>query len=432
MPRFFRCPHIFLFTCLFVWVSPLAGSIFGQVFLGEKGPAFLTPPRDDPNFSLMGEFVGRVKNESNRNELWGLQIRAVGNDEFDAVAYRGGLPGQPKHRPDPVRMIGRRSGQLVVMSGGPWAVIVEPKLCRLIDFEGNSVGQLKRVRRRSSTMFAAPPEGGTVLFDGSDTQQFSHGNMTDEGLLTEGAQLNPMFQDFDLHVEFRLPYMPEADGQQRGNSGLYLQGRYECQVLDSFAQIPKIDGLGALYRIKPADLNMCFPPLVWQTYDVQFTAPRWGADGVKLRDARITSWINGIKVQDDVALSSKTGAGKPEGAFLSPIKIQDHGDPVRFRNIWIVDRGLTKSEFPQKPTKAEIQAAIRLQQKKKKQRAAKARKQRARLLKEKAREAAGEGDPAVSDNEVEVDKPVDDAQAGEDTSPKSPSGSDAETEGSLP
>jgi hypothetical protein len=332
----------------------------------------------------MGEFVGNVKSDEEKSQLLGLQIRSIGNDEFDAIAFYGGLPGQKKHQPEPIRMIGKRSGDFVVLSGGPWAIFVENNGCQILDREGTQVGKLKRIRRRSPTLYAQPPAGATVLFDGTNTDQFVTARMTDDGLLMEGANLKPMFQDFNLHIEFRLPYMPEADGQKRGNSGLYLQSRYECQVLDSFAQTPMINGCGALYQFREPDLNMCLPPLVWQTYDVHFTAPRWAADGSKIRDAHLSSWINGVKVQDNVALPNKTGAGKPEGAFLSPIKIQDHGDPVRFRNIWIVDRGLTTSEFPVKPSKAEVQVAIKAEQQKRRERA-KARKKAA--AKEKAEKA---------------------------------------------
>jgi hypothetical protein len=360
----------------------------------EKGPAFTEPPNDDPTYILMGEFAGVVKSTDEKPNLLGLQIRVIGEDQLDAVAFLGGLPGHKSHQPDPFRMIGKRSGEFVVLSGGPWAIIVEKNICRVIDRQGENVGQLKRIKRRSPTLFANPPEGATVLFDGTGTGQFVNAEMTTEGLLKEGADVKPMFQDFNLHIEFRLPYMPQADGQNRANSGLYLQSRYECQVLDSFAQTPKIDGCGALYRFKAPDLNMCFPPLVWQTYDVQFTAPRWNADGTKIRDARVTSWINGTKVQDDVALKNKTGAGKPEGPFLSPIKFQNHGDPVRFRNVWVVDRGLTTSEFPIVPSKEQVQSAIRAQQQKKRQQAQEARKRAA-----EAKQAAAEKAKAMAEEE---------------------------------
>ncbi len=337
-----------------------------------KGPAYTEPPTDDPNYQLIGEFIGPIstatedggeegesQGDKQQPELLGLQIRSIGGDEFQAMSFMGGLPGQDKHQPEPFRMIGRRSGDFVVLSGGPWAIFVEKDSCLLLDREGNKVGRLERTRRTSPTLGARPPKDSIVLFDGTNIDHFTNAQMTNEGLLMEGADLKPMFQDFNLHVEFRLPYMPEADGQARANSGLYLQSRYECQVLDSFALDPVFNGCGALYRFRKPDFNMCLPPLVWQSYDVQFTAPRWAADGSKIRDAHITSWINGVKVQDNVALPDKTGAGKEEEPILLPIRIQDHGDPVRFRNIWIVDRGLALGKFPIYPTKEELEAAAK-------------------------------------------------------------------------
>jgi hypothetical protein len=282
----------------------------------------------------------------------------------------GGLPGQDKHQPEPIRMIGRRSGDFVVLSGGPWAIFVEKDSCLLLDREGNKVGRLERTYRTSPTLGARPPKDSVVLFDGTNIDHFTNAQMTNEGLLMEGADLKPMFQDFNLHVEFRLPYMPEADGQARANSGLYLQSRYECQVLDSFALDPVFNGCGALYRFRKPDFNMCLPPLVWQSYDIQFTAPRWAADGSKIRDAHITSWVNGVKVQDNVALPDKTGAGNEEEPILLPIRIQDHGDPIRFRNIWIVDRGLAVGDFPVYPTKEELEAAAKAEEERKMKEAA--------------------------------------------------------------
>ncbi len=335
-------------------VTAAAGNLPAQ---NKKGPAHTEPPKNDPNFKLQGEFVGPVTVGENEYQPLGLQIRPVGGDQFEAVSFMGGLPGEKNHKPQPVKMIGRRSGDFVILSGGPWAIFVEPDHCLIVGREGNKVGRLDRVKRSSPTMGAAPPKGAVVLFDGKNVDQFSNATMTKDGLLMEGADLKPMFQDFDLHLEFRLPYMPIAQGQSRANSGVYLQSRYECQVLDSFAQDRMINGLGALYQFRKPDVNMCLPPLVWQTYDIHFTAPRWAADGTKLRDAHVTSWINGVKVQNNVALPNKTGAGKQEEPLLLPTRLQNHGDPVRFRNIWVIDRGLTPGiKFPVYPTKQEIEA----------------------------------------------------------------------------
>ena len=364
-----------------------------------KGPAYTEPPSDEPNYALMGEFIGPITSDGSEPELLGLQIRPVGGDDFDALSFLGGLPGQDKHKPEPIRMIGRRSGDFVVLSGAPWAIFVDKDSCLLLDREGNKVGSLERIQRTSPTLGARPPKDALVLFDGKSIDQFTNAQMTKDGLLMQGADLKPMFQDYNLHVEFRLPYMPEADGQARANSGLYLQSRYECQVLDSFALDPLFNGCGSLYRFKAPDLNMSFPPLVWQTYDVQLTAPRWAADGTKIRDAHVTSWVNGVKVQDNVAVPDKTGAGKPEEPVLLPTRFQDHGDPVRFRNIWVVDRGLATGEFPVYPTKEELEAAAKAEQDKKEQeaKAAKKREEKAKQAKEKA---AAEKEKAKAEKEA--------------------------------
>ncbi|HUG67543.1 MAG TPA: DUF1080 domain-containing protein [Pirellulaceae bacterium] len=316
------------------------------------------PPENDPEYALLGEFVGPILIGENKYEPLALQIRPVGGGNFEALQYRGGLPGQKSHQPEAIRLIGRRSGDFVVMSGGPWAIFVEKNHCLLVDREGNHVGRLERVTRQSPTIGAKPPQDAIVLFDGTNTDQFSVAEMTPDGLLMQGADLKPMFQDFNLHVEFRLPYMPAATGQARGNSGLYLQSRYEVQVLDSFAEKPTFNGMGSLYRLREPDVNMCLPPLQWQAYDVVFTAPRWAADGSKVRNGRITAWLNGVKVQDDVELPNKTGAGQEESPTLLPIRLQNHKDPVRFRNIWLIDRGLTPvAKFPVYPSAGEEKAA---------------------------------------------------------------------------
>jgi hypothetical protein len=129
--------------------------------------------------------------------------------------------------------------------------------------------------------------------------------------------------------------MPHARGQGRGNSGVYIQQRYEVQILDSFGLDGANNECGGLYKQQAPALNMCFPPLSWQTYDITFIAARFDAAGKKLSDARITVLHNGEPIHWQYALKDKTGGGKVEGPEALPILFQDHGNPVSFRNIWI-------------------------------------------------------------------------------------------------
>jgi len=146
------------------------------------------------------------------------------------------------------------------------------------------------------------------------------------------------FKDFKLHIEFRTPFMPEARGQGRGNSGVYLQGRYEIQVLDSYGLEGRDNECGGIYQVGAPMVNMCLSPLQWQTYDITFQAPRFDASGNKTEDAVVTVVHNGVTIHDRRKLPGPTG-GAMDGNVAEPggIYLQDHGNPVRFRNIWLVE-----------------------------------------------------------------------------------------------
>ena len=297
-------------------------------------PGLIPDERVDDVPPLLGEYVGEVGQGDDRRVL-ALQLRPIGGGDFDAIAYTGGLPGTEDHDGDGdvVRYVGRRSGDVTVMAGGPYAMFATRESCTLIRDDGTRLGVLKRVERTSPTMGATPPEGAEVILP-SDADA------------PRGVTLSPLAVDFDLHVEFKLPLESEDRGESRGNSGVYLQGRYECQILDSFAKDVDISGCGAIYKYRLPKINATLPPGVWQTYDIRFTAPRFNADGSKRRDATITSYVNGVLVQDAVAVTRPTGRGKPESPTPLPTVLQDHDDDVRFRNVWMVDRGLTEAPFP--------------------------------------------------------------------------------------
>jgi hypothetical protein len=204
--------------------------------------------------------------------------------------------------------------------------------------DGVKLGECKKLTRESTTLGAKPPEGAVVLFDGSTADHFQGGKL-DGNLLVQGVTSKQKFQNYSMHIEFLLSYMPTARGQGRANSGCYAQGRYEVQILDSFGLSGEHNECGGIYTIKKPDVNMCFPPLSWQTYDIDFTAAKYDDAGKKTADARMTVKHNGVVIHNDVALpKSTTAAPVAEGKEPGPIYLQDHGNPIRFRNIWVVEK----------------------------------------------------------------------------------------------
>ncbi len=136
-----------------------------------------------------------------------------------------------------------------------------------------------------------------------------------------------------------LAYKPAARGQQRGNSGSYIQGRHEVQVLDSIAQDGKNIECGGIYTIAAPTVNMCFPPLTWQTYDIDFTAAKFDASGNKTTNARMTVKHNGVLVHENVEVPHiTTSAPEKEQATPGPLHLQNHGNPARYRNIWFLPK----------------------------------------------------------------------------------------------
>jgi hypothetical protein len=196
------------------------------------------------------------------------------------------------------------------------------------------------------------PKGAVTLFDGKSLDNWTSRNgkdaaawkVLDGGILevkspTSDINTKEKFTGrFKLHVEFRVGYQPKAKGQRRGNSGVYLQGRYEVQILDSYgARGGQKDDCGALYSIAAPTMNVCKAPTVWQSYDIEFTAPKC-ADGKKVAPAVATVYHNGIKIHDNVKLTTDNTLRGLGGDPCSPgpILLQENGCPVQFRNIWLL------------------------------------------------------------------------------------------------
>ncbi len=151
-------------------------------------------------------------------------------------------------------------------------------------------------------------------------------------------QTKQNFIDQKVHVEFRTPFLPDQDGQKRGNSGVFLQNRYEVQVLDSYGLAGENNDCGGIYKLAAPRVNVCAPPLQWQTFDIEFRAARFDSDWNKLEDARITVLHNGVPVHENQPIPDKT-TGSQVTATSEPdaLSLQDHGNPVWFRNIWLVE-----------------------------------------------------------------------------------------------
>ena len=289
----------------------------------------------DDDFSFQGEYLGQVQAVDGTAVTFGLQVTALGAGQFSARGYQDGLPGNGWDQETAISWEGVRSDDILVFDGPRGRIIIQGGGGLIIDSSGTAVGQVGKIRRASTTLGATPPAGAQVLFDGTNVDSFEGGKITPEGLLDVGGLTKTLVNDFRLHLEFRLPYMPYARDQGRANSGVYIQRRYEVQILDSFGLEPVFNGCAALYRQQIPDLNMSFPPLQWQTYDIFFNAARWDEAGQKTADAQITVYHNGVAVHKDRVVPTKTGAGQKEAPTPGPILLQDHGNPIRYRNVWL-------------------------------------------------------------------------------------------------
>ncbi len=348
--RMVRC------LCL-VAAAGLAAPLAAQ----PKDKGVWTDPNDPAlpaDFKIQGEYAG---------EHMGAQIIALGNGTFQAVILPGGLPGAGWDGKNKSLMAGKLEGEKATfepakgkrkyLAQNPDQFSATSKFppvgqkdltgtadgttFKIRDEKGSEI-ELKKTTRVSPTMGAKVPSGGIALFDGTNTDAWTGGRLdpTTHFLNTDGHDIRTKqkFNNYAAHVEFLLPYRPDARGQGRANSGFYQVDMYEVQVLDSFGLDGKDNECGGVYTKAAPKANMCLPPLVWQTYDAEFTNAV--AEGGKVvKKARLTLKHNGVAVHHDIEINGKTGGARndPEGT-PGPLQLQGHGNPLQYRNVWVVEK----------------------------------------------------------------------------------------------
>ena len=339
---------------------------------------FIRPPEVPPEAavwvadSFMGDYEGSYVLDTGDTGPIVAQVIALGNGQ-----YRANLMPEFDRRYSSVPVVeGQRSGTAVRFSGeidvsnwGGFGFVAIPGQIEGETFAGSFTGdavgtfELQKVERLSPTLGKEQPPEAVVLFDGTNLDEWVH-PVRPRGETGGAYQTKPAgwklidgamevvprsgdivtkkkFTDFELHVEFRTPFMPAARGQGRGNSGVYLQGRYEVQVLGSYGLEGQDTECGGIYKVSRPRVNMCAPPLQWQTYDITFRAPRFDEDGNKTGNVRLTVLHNGVKIHDNIEIPEPTGAARDRvGDDVSQpggISLQEHGHRVQYRNIWLVE-----------------------------------------------------------------------------------------------
>lgn len=312
-----------------------------------------------PDFDIQGEYLGIIAGDAKRKI--GIQVIALGDGKFQAVFLPGGLPGAGSGGKKKILCQGKLEGAKAVftpakgdrqyLAGNPdefsatkqfppktqadyTAVIEKGKLEGKTD-KGETI-KAKKLDRKSPTLGFKPPAAATVLLPYEPNKAPSLAQMSNQKwkadpngymqAMPKAGQIetNEKFSGpWAMHIEFRSPFQPKARGQGRGNSGVFPPGGQEIQVLDSFG----LDGLpnecGGIYKTNPPIVNMCLPPLSWQTYDITYNPGN--------ADEQAWYWV----VHNGVVIHKKLQLGKPKSDPVS-LKLQDHGNPVAYRNIWIV------------------------------------------------------------------------------------------------
>ena len=311
--------------------SPLAFSpgIFG---FWEPNPAHAA--NLSKNFTG-AEYLGSLAN----GQKIGLQITPTSPQRLAIHVFSGGLPGLGYDGLWQEILKGKQIGSSrnFKADGGGWVIEGNLESFQGTNQKGESLKAEVLPGRTNKNLGMKPPPSAKILFDGGVLDRWKRGRKDSDGNLQVGCETVDSFRDFLLHVEFRLPFLPMQKGQDRANSGVYIQNRYEIQILDSFALQGTKNECGSIYEFRAPAVNACLAPEQWQCYDIDFRSPRF-ENGKKLKNALTTVHHNGVLIHDKVEIPSQTGYGRKEGPEAGPIHLQNHGSSVVFRNIWILEK----------------------------------------------------------------------------------------------
>jgi hypothetical protein len=318
-----------------------------------KAPAKASAPKpaEEPDDGIQGEYAGTFT-PAGQNAGLKADAKVIGEG---GGTFRVVLSGGEGEKAVKVQLAGKAEGKRVALEGMAgdvgWKGTLEGGAALVAESKDGKFN-LKWSVRKSPTEGAKPPAGAVVLLpfeEGKKTNLDAWRTMKGEPaaweILDDGSvrvkggniQTKQPFGSVRLHVEFCCPYMPTGRGQGRGNSGVYQQSRYECQVLDSFGLPPKDNECGGLYSVAAPKEIASLPPGRWQTYDITFKAPKV-QDGKIVEPAVMSVVHNGIRIHENVKIDHVTTGGV-SGPVVSPapLMLQDHGNPVRYRNIWLVE-----------------------------------------------------------------------------------------------
>lgn len=318
----------FLFLC---WVI-LVG---GHLRVGASMETSAETRQAGNIYRLQGEYRG-VIDEWGGN--WGAQVVATGERSLRVQLLKGGLPGDGFQGKEPEKKVDCtliEDATECTASSDSFEIALKPGSLEVWNKEKKArLGVLAKIVRESNTLGRMPPSRAVILY--SSRENNFVGATASEAGLGVGGTSKDLMQDHRLHIEFCIPFQPMDVGQARGNSGVYVQGRYEVQILDSFGLKGEDNECGGIYQIAKPRINMCYPPLTWQTYDIDFVQAKYDGTGSKTKNAKIRIEHNGVLIHDWQELKNHTPGNMNESPGPGPLYLQDHGNSVIFRNVWFV------------------------------------------------------------------------------------------------